>query len=48
MGKTKNIVLFNKLEVDSWVITYDDQDNLAETEGEMVEIQESEINIIIL
>ena len=40
MGKTKNIVFPTKLEVDSWMITYDDQDNLIETEGEKVEMQE--------
>ena len=40
MGKPKNMVVPTQLEVDSWVITYDDQDNLVETEGEKVEMQE--------
>ena len=30
----------NKLEVDSWEIKYDDQDNLVETEGKQVEMKE--------
>ena len=33
MGNLQDRSIPNKLEVDSWVIEYDDQDNLVETEG---------------
>ena len=40
MGNLNKTSLPNKLEVDSWEIKYDDQDNIIETEGEKVEMKE--------
>ena len=42
MEKVQNISISNKLEVVSLVIEYDDQDNLVETEGMMVVMQEED------
>ena len=40
MGKVNEYSVPNKLEVDSWEIKYDDEDNLVETEGQKVEMKE--------
>ena len=40
MGNVKNVSLPNNLEVDSWEVKYDEQDNLVETEGKKLEMQE--------
>ena len=42
MGNAQDRSIPNKLEVDSWVIEYDDEDNLVETEGLMIEMQEED------